>query len=249
MCCITPAVLTVLASSVLCLTSASRRIGTPYLERHLHKKGFHRDLSTTVEWLVNPHNRGDINHCMILLLEKLPPGVYVDPFQLSAMLQFGGPKVLVDAAVNIEKPAHLSPPHTLHVYTELKTVTDNDEGFSLAASVTLPIHLRYQPPTHETSVTHVDLVISNPRMFTNCSIKESVALLQAPCDYTNTSQCLWHEHHYLAEQDSVACRVPVGNTSYLPLVVAVTLLVTGLGCLFIVYVVMTKQPQTKLKTS
>ncbi|XP_071106927.1 phosphatidylinositol-glycan biosynthesis class X protein-like isoform X2 [Haliotis cracherodii] len=249
MCPISSAVVAVLTSSVVCLASATQKIGTPYLERQLHKNGFHRDLTTSVEWLVNPHHRGDIQNCGILLVEKLPPGIYVDPFQLSSRLQFGGPKVLVDAAVNIEMPAHLSPPHTLHVYADLKTVTDNDEGFSLAASVTLPIHLRYQPPAYETSITHVDVVISNPRLFTNCSIKESVALLQAPCDHTNASQCLWHEHHYQAEVDSVTCSVPVGNISYLPLVVAVTLLVTGIGCLFIVYVVITKQPQTKLKTS
>lgn len=74
-------------------------------------------------------------------------------------------------------PAHVSPPHTLHVYADLKTVTDSDEGFSLAASVTLPIHLRYQPPAHETSITHVDVVISNPRFFTNCSIKGEKGLV------------------------------------------------------------------------
>lgn len=205
------------------------------LKRQAVRDGFHRDLQTTLTIHKNDLKMLPGVSCCVLLVETLPSGLYVDTFQLENQAALGGPKVLTHGTVDIEAPAYLSRSHELFVYTTLPDDTNSSQD-SISVSVSLPVHVRYHKPAASADVTHVTLSFVHPQVLLNCSAQESKTVL-APCGPENPATCSWTEIHYETEGEYLEMKVPVGREQDVRVVVCCTLVVTVLGCTFLLYVI------------
>ncbi|KAJ3599327.1 hypothetical protein NHX12_033290 [Muraenolepis orangiensis] len=103
----------------------------------IHGKGFHRDLVTTVKF--SPAVPDVLN---LLLVHKLPSGIYVDPYQLASLSGDSHLQILLDSAIDLEAPAHRTRGFAALVFALLVT-----DGSSNLLKMTVPIHCRYHEPS------------------------------------------------------------------------------------------------------
>ncbi|XP_070188264.1 phosphatidylinositol-glycan biosynthesis class X protein-like [Littorina saxatilis] len=205
------------------------------VQRAITKEGFHRDVHTTVSIKPNDIVNTPSRPCSILLIETLPPGLYVDTFQLDSLATFGGPQVLADRHVDIEAPEYLSKEHELHVFAPLPT-NSHPSGGPVVVTVSLPVHARYHRPSPDPNVSHTSVTMHHPRVLFNCSRMYSRST-EAPCDVHNSSLCSWAELIYKSDAYSLKFQVPVGHEKDIRVVVYGTMVVTVLGCSFLLYLI------------
>ncbi|XP_060074856.1 phosphatidylinositol-glycan biosynthesis class X protein-like isoform X2 [Ylistrum balloti] len=175
----------------------------------------------------------NVSNCDVMLLELLPPGAYIDPFQLRSLREFGGPKFLSDP-VDVEQPEYLAPSLNISLYTSpLSDATDKQDF--LMTSVTIPIHLRYHRPSSSDEYTSV--IIQNPLLLLSCTQKDYIGAVigeeELPCTSATLIKCKWTVVKYLSDVDAIEVTVPVGQTSHTLLVVVGTLIMTVAGSLVI----------------
>lgn len=62
------------------------------LQRSLVGEGAHRHLSSSIRFSLNLESTSELppHECDVILIERLPSGVYADPFELQHLLQHGG---------------------------------------------------------------------------------------------------------------------------------------------------------------
>lgn len=62
------------------------------LRRHLIGEGSHRHLSSSIRFDIDPKSLAllPVNYCEVLVVERLPSGVFADPFELQHLRQHGG---------------------------------------------------------------------------------------------------------------------------------------------------------------
>ncbi|CAN6479964.1 unnamed protein product [Victoria cruziana] len=136
-------------------------------ERFLMGGGSHRQLVSSIKYQIQPSLVTDHpgQPCELVLIERLGPGVFADPFELQRLAHRG---VFVDAAVfgdtNLELPSALSNQSVVEVHVKINHVSDSNirehEG-----TVTLPLHARY-PPLGEDSFSMVE--IGSPDVLIRC---------------------------------------------------------------------------------
>ncbi|KAK1374996.1 hypothetical protein POM88_031189 [Heracleum sosnowskyi] len=80
------------------------------LQHHLIGEGSHRRLSTSVRFDINQESVSELpDHCCeAIIIEKLPSGVFADPFELQDLLHRRGSKN--EPEINIELPIHVRYP-------------------------------------------------------------------------------------------------------------------------------------------
>ena len=89
-------------------------------------------------------------------------------FFIACILQwyfFG--QVLTDSYVDVEKAAHLSEEHILFLYLALPPRLSYQDTITL--KVSLPIHVRYHPPSPDPQVSFANVTLSYPHVLLNCS--------------------------------------------------------------------------------
>ncbi|KAI7994514.1 hypothetical protein LOK49_LG11G02123 [Camellia lanceoleosa] len=92
-------------NSILCQVCVS------VLKRHLIGEGSLRCLSSSIRLSIQPESIAELprHFCKIIIVERLPSGIFADPFELQHLLQHG---VFTDAAVfgetNLELPIVVS---------------------------------------------------------------------------------------------------------------------------------------------
>jgi phosphatidylinositol glycan class X len=67
------------------------------LKRNLIGEGSHRHLSTSIRLNIDPKSITELLptlYCEVIIIERLPSGVFADPFELQHLLQRGG-KILL----------------------------------------------------------------------------------------------------------------------------------------------------------
>ncbi|KAM8805037.1 phosphatidylinositol-glycan biosynthesis class X protein [Eudromia elegans] len=107
--------------------------------QQLLQEGFHRDLLLQVELGVA---KEDLRECTVAARTHLPPGVYVDPYELASLQRHNFTKALViPDAVDVEAPEYLATELAVLLYMT------PDPRCSECFTATLPVHGRYHRPT------------------------------------------------------------------------------------------------------
>ncbi|KAJ8375933.1 hypothetical protein SKAU_G00065130 [Synaphobranchus kaupii] len=193
--------------------------------RDIWKMGFHRELVTTVE--CGPSSPEKLQ---TLLVQNLPRGVYIDPYQLASLQQDTGLQVVLDSEVDLEAPAYESNGLFMFVYP----TRDLQHPRHLQAVV--PIHGRYHRPSSGQGWEQLE--IEPPRLFLRANgcaqlLPAPHVLMDAPCSGYNLSMCKWMEIQLPQDQRNISLELPVGNQSLLVPVCTGTLLATLLCCVII----------------
>uniref|UniRef100_A0A1A8NT77 Phosphatidylinositol-glycan biosynthesis class X protein n=2 Tax=Nothobranchius TaxID=28779 RepID=A0A1A8NT77_9TELE len=188
----------------------------------LGKRGFHRELTTTVE--LRPNVLHDIS---VLLLYRWPNGVYVDPYQLASLSAHNDWQILLDSSIDLEVPAHKTLGFLSYVYPS------NAGSTSSLLKATIPVHGRYHEPSLA-GETFTTVRIKPPDMLLRtgkCLDRlESYAVVDAPCTVSNSSMCPWVKINRQQEEGIISFQVPVGDGSVVMPVCVGTLLVTIVCC-------------------
>ncbi|TSK53746.1 Serine/threonine-protein kinase PAK 2 [Bagarius yarrelli] len=147
----------------------------------LTKKGFHRDLFYEVQ------HEPTSNPVKALLLHRLPNGVYMDQYQLADLREEMELQVLLNSALDLESPAHVSPTFSALVFLSPPE--------PLQAAV--PVHGRYHKSSRSGGWERV--IIEPPRLLLrleHCNTVDpgpSHRVVEAPCTIQNQSLCSWLE--------------------------------------------------------
>lgn len=192
--------------------------------QELLKEGFHRDLLLQVELgVVGEHAGG----CTVAARTHLPPGIYVDPYELASLQQHNLTKaVLIPDVVDVEAPEYLATDLLVLLYLE------PDPRCSHCFRAALPVHGRYHRPAEDSEEAVV--VLKSPEVLVCCCDNRlpaecwKPAEVEAPCSGENVSPCQWYSvTHESAHEESIL-QVPVGLRQHSSMVCAVTLLATVL---------------------
>ncbi|XP_058616731.1 phosphatidylinositol-glycan biosynthesis class X protein isoform X1 [Onychostoma macrolepis] len=186
----------------------------------ISKAGFHRDLQYRVQWSKTDHD------VQVLLVQKLPSGVYMDEYQLETLRRDTGLEVLLDSKVDLEAPEYLSSGFTALVFLSGKH------------EAVVPVHGRYHRPSDSSKRVKVD--IESPRLLLRsdqCTETLSPGLrrvvVDAPCTFSNHSICSWMEILDLEDNAGVSLEIPVGDSSMIITVCVGTVLTTVLSCVYL----------------
>ncbi|XP_034386380.1 phosphatidylinositol-glycan biosynthesis class X protein [Cyclopterus lumpus] len=188
----------------------------------LTKTGFHREVVTTVE--LGP---GVLSGVRVVLVQRWPRGVYVDPYQLASLSEQSNWQILIDSAIDLEVPAHKTEGFVTYVYPAL-------DGPTPRLKVTIPVHGRYHEPSYD-GETFASVELEHPELLLRtekCSQLNSVAphtVVDAPCTHDNSSTCPWVKLQH-QERGPAGVQFPVGDGSLVTPVCGGTLLVTMLCC-------------------
>ncbi|XP_043209062.1 phosphatidylinositol-glycan biosynthesis class X protein-like isoform X2 [Amphibalanus amphitrite] len=234
----------VASSSNCCYTSSA------WLTRRLEKDGFHRDLVTSVQLPWSP----SLADCRLLLVERLPAGVYADPYQL-ARLPSAQHKVL--GLVDVEAMAHDSTWLDVLSWVEVN-VTEGEVSGQVTATVSLPVHARYHRADETERIASV--YIESPRLFLGCdwenqpdtqpSIEAESPTVDSddckcdekepfPCRIASDAVC---EYHAVQTDNSptVVLPVPLGDLRDLELVLVGTAVAVTAGTVLLLLVINNK---------
>ncbi|KAK5930868.1 hypothetical protein CgunFtcFv8_027070 [Champsocephalus gunnari] len=168
------------------------------------KKGFHREVETTVELSPDVHSG-----VRVLLLHRWPRGVYVDPYQLASLSDLNDWKILLDSTIDLEGPAHKTTGFVTFVYPT------PDGPTPTLLKVTIPIHGRYHEPSF-VAETFTSVEIEPPELLLwteKCIPLNNVEphdVMEAPCTHHNSSSCQWvKQQHQKKERGPVNVQFPV----------------------------------------
>ncbi|XP_014818415.1 PREDICTED: phosphatidylinositol-glycan biosynthesis class X protein [Calidris pugnax] len=192
--------------------------------QELLKEGFHRDLLVRVELGAAGE---EAEGCAVAARTRLPPGIYVDPYELASLQQHNLTKVvLIPDVIDVEAPEYLA--------TELLVLLhmEPDSGCSHCFRAAVPVHGRYHRPAAGSEEALV--ILKSPEVLVCCCDNRlsaecwEPAEVEAPCLGKATGPCQWYSKtHKLACEESIL-QVPVGVRQHSSLVCVTTLLATVL---------------------
>ncbi|KAK7294973.1 hypothetical protein RJT34_17874 [Clitoria ternatea] len=194
------------------------------LKRNLIGEGSHRCVSTLIK-LQTQQSKSmselSSHSCEFIIIERLPSGVFADPFELQRLVERG---VFSDIAVfgdtNLELPSFLSNRSAVEIHLDV------DPNMFLEPTdirIELPLHARYQP-LNESGYTTVEF--SAPDLLVRCSTKEKV----------ENRRCIFKLQNDEANLDDahVVWRIPCGRKAHGDVVSTVTFIAALLSTLAIV---------------
>ncbi|KAG2621931.1 phosphatidylinositol-glycan biosynthesis class X protein-like [Panicum virgatum] len=181
------------------------------LHRQLVGEGSHRRLVYSVKFgacqdaMVNFLDGYDAH---LVIIEKLPNGVFADPFELQHFVER---KVFLDVAVfgdtNLELPSALSNRSTVEIHFDLKPSTLTNCNIV----IDLPLHARYLPLD---ASGHATVEFGSPDLLLRYRKKE-----------IRSGSCLWVlKDLEAAPVDKAAWRIPCGDEAHIGFVSIVTFL-------------------------
>ncbi|KAA8522020.1 hypothetical protein F0562_012666 [Nyssa sinensis] len=140
------------------------------LHRHLIGEGSHRRLSSSIRVNIQPGSISEIpvHFCEAIIIERLPSGIFADPFELQHLLQHG---VFRDAVVfgdrNLELPSVASNRSVVEIHMDVGPNVLSGQENRLEINTELPLHACY-PPVGEHGFSRVEFGTSD--LFIRCSI-------------------------------------------------------------------------------
>ncbi|KAB5573851.1 hypothetical protein DKX38_001045 [Salix brachista] len=214
------------------------RVSIPW--RNLRGEGSHRHISSTIRFHMQPYSMSQLHipFCKVIIIERLPSGVFADPFELQHLRERG---VFTDIAVfgdtNLELPSVLSNQSAVEIH--MRVGCTSLWGHKLEISVDLPLHARY--PVSERKYLSLSLSLSlsqplddsgyskvkfgEPDLFLSCSMEgngENESWLHLPTNDMagpRTADVVW--------------RIPSGTRAHTGIVSAVTFLAASTSNLLI----------------
>lgn len=187
------------------------------LNRRLIGEGSHRHLATTVRFDLGllPTNQLQACSLEVIMIERLPSGVFADPFELQHFVQRG---VFSAAAVfgdtNLELPSFRSKRSLIEVHKRIESV-------EAEVNINLPLHARYQPLGHGFS----EVILGQSDFFIRCNYKS---------DMFNET-CLISTDNNRLEATTIVWEVPCGSKDHAKVVSAVTFTCAAVSAFLIVY--------------
>ncbi|NXJ91988.1 PIGX protein, partial [Corythaixoides concolor] len=192
--------------------------------QELLKEGFHRDLLVKVELGAAEEDAGG---CTVAARTRLPPGIYVDPYELASLQQHNLTKaVLIPDAIDVEAPEYLATDLLVLLYLE------PDPRCSRCFRAALPVHGRYHRPAEDSEEALV--VLKSPEVLVCCCDSRPSAECWkpveagAPCSGKTVGPCQWYGLTHKAAYEELILQVPVGLRQHSSLVCVLTLLATVL---------------------
>ncbi|XP_038726350.1 uncharacterized protein LOC120017256 isoform X2 [Tripterygium wilfordii] len=201
------------------------RLAVP--RRLLIGEGSHRHLSSSIKFHIEPESVSQLpsHFCKVLIVERLPSGVFADPFELQHLLERG---VFTDVAVfgdtNLELPSILSNRSAIEVHMDLGPNMLLGHKKELDVNIELPVHARY-PPLDESGYSTVEF--GTPDIILHCSIegksRNRRCLFIPTIDGadTNTEPVFW--------------RIPSGRIAHARIVFVLTFISASISTLLIVW--------------
>ncbi|NXD42053.1 PIGX protein, partial [Copsychus sechellarum] len=189
--------------------------------QELLKEGFHRDLLVKVEL------GEDAGGCAVAAQMRLPPGIYVDPYELATLQQHNLTKAVVfPGVIDVEAPEYVARDVLVLLFLEQEARCPRCFGAAV------PVHARYHRPAQGTGGALV--LLESPEVLLCCCHSHlsaecwEPAEVDTPCSSDSTSPCQWHRTKHRPAYEGSMLRVPVGLREHSSLVCALTLLTTGL---------------------
>lgn len=189
------------------------------LQRSLIGEGSHRRLSSIIE-LEFEVSEGC---CGIIVVERLPLGVFADPFELQHLVQRS---VFSDVAVfgdtNLELPSFRSNRSLVEIHVELDPDSLSGKSKQLEIKILLPLHARYPPLGHGFATVK----FGTPDIFLSNHKEGSIS----------TQGCLFvpADNDIKLESIPVAWEVPCGSKEHTNTVSIVTFISAVVSALLIV---------------
>ncbi|NXI63783.1 PIGX protein, partial [Anseranas semipalmata] len=192
--------------------------------QELRGEGFHRDLLVKVELGGTGEWAGG---CTVAARTRLPPGVYVDPYELASLQRHNLTKaVLTPDVVDVEAPEYSATDLVVLLYLE------PDPRCSRCFRAVLPVHGRYHRPAGDSEEALVALkspevlvCCCNNLLSTECWKPADV---EAPCSGKKDYPCQWYSATHEPAYEELILQLPVGLKQHSSLVCVVTLLATVL---------------------
>ncbi|KAL6627459.1 hypothetical protein ACP70R_031185 [Stipagrostis hirtigluma subsp. patula] len=179
------------------------------LHRQLVGEGSHRRMVYSLKFgqdsMVNFLDTYDAN---LVIIEKLPSGVFADPFELQHFVER---KVFLDVAVfgdtNLELPSALSNRSAVEIHFDIRPSISTNYNLVIE----LPLHARY-PPLDASGYATVEF--GSPDLFLRYRKKE-----------INPISCLWTLKNLgAAPAERPTWRIPCGDQAHLGFVSSITFL-------------------------
>ncbi|XP_056354331.1 phosphatidylinositol-glycan biosynthesis class X protein isoform X2 [Oenanthe melanoleuca] len=137
--------------ALLCALHVQAACRVTTVTQELLKEGFHRDLLVKVEL------GEDAGGCAVAAQMRLPPGIYVDPYELATLQQHNLTKVVLSPdAIDVEAPEYVARDLVLLVFLE------RDARCPRCFRAALPVHARYHRPAEGTGKALV--VLESPEV-------------------------------------------------------------------------------------
>lgn len=183
-------------------------------------EGFHRYLV----YDVSTREKEDFK--TILLVEDLPAGVYVDPYQIFELTKHGKLDILLCQNSNTELPAYLATSSRIIIQSSSLHNTHKIE---------IPIHLRYHRPhkCYEMG-THVVVNLNKPLLYTSRNVLELNTIKNLMCgEIINGS---WTQVKILAATSQPHFNIPVGCIEHFPVIYIGTFAVMSLSTIYLGFI-------------
>ncbi|XP_071723914.1 uncharacterized protein [Rutidosis leptorrhynchoides] len=191
-------------------------------DRKLIGEGSHRRLSTSIRLSMD----SQMPNCKIVIIEKLPSGVFADPFELENLQGRG---VFKDVAVfgdtNLELPSFLSNRSVVEIHMNSSSNLSSRHHFQLEINVELPVHARYQP-LDESGYTNVEF--EEPDVIMHC-------INEALLDNHHQNCLLVSKLDGGKRNDVVVWRIPSGKKAHSEFVSVITFFSAVISTLSIVW--------------
>ncbi|XP_048230571.1 phosphatidylinositol-glycan biosynthesis class X protein isoform X2 [Ricinus communis] len=195
--------------------------------RLLIGEGSHRHLYSSIKFHFQSESISQLpnfTNCKFIILERLPSGVFADPFELQHLLQRGA---FADLAVfgdtNLELPSVASNRSIVEIHMNFSTRIFFGQTNELEISIDLPLHARY-PPSGESGYFEIEFgapdLLMNCKMEGNLSNQSCLFTPNIVCIESNTGTILW--------------RVPSGTRTHAGIVSVVTFFTAVVSTLVIV---------------
>ncbi|XP_038981911.1 phosphatidylinositol-glycan biosynthesis class X protein-like isoform X3 [Phoenix dactylifera] len=194
-------------------------LGLADLHRHLSGEGSHRHVVSTLTFVNQSDGKKwlDSHSCEAVIIEKLPIGVFADPFELQHLVHR---RAFLDAAVfgdsNLELPSALSNRSIVEIHMDIR----NDLLENYETVIQLPLHARY-PPLDSSGYARIE--IGRPDLFIRCRPKQ---LQPESCSWTLKILGAGYAKN-------VMWQVPCGNEAHTGIVSSITF-ATALMCVLLI---------------
>ncbi|XP_038981927.1 phosphatidylinositol-glycan biosynthesis class X protein-like isoform X2 [Phoenix dactylifera] len=194
-------------------------LGLADLHRHLSGEGSHRHVVSTLTFVNQSDGMKwlDSHSCEAVIIERLPIGVFADPFELQHLVHR---RAFLDAAVfgdsNLELPSALSNRSIVEIHMDIR----NDLLENHETVIQLPLHARY-PPLDSSGYARIE--IGRPDLFIRCRPKQ---LQPESCSWTLKNLGAGYAKN-------VMWQVPCGNEAHTGIVSSITF-ATALTCVLLI---------------
>ncbi|KAI4314507.1 hypothetical protein L6164_027410 [Bauhinia variegata] len=142
------------------------------LQRNLIGEGSHRRVSTLIRYQIKQSKSVSellSCSCQFIVIERLPSGVFADPFELQHLVQRGVfSDVTVFGDTNLELPSFLSNRSAVEIHLDVDPMILMKP---IDINIELPLHARYQP-LNESGYSSVKFGL--PDMLVRCNTNEKV---------------------------------------------------------------------------